>query len=1048
MRARIGTIGVLLAALLLSAARPGTAVLAASTTTDAAVAYQINAAHSGSLSSDTLRPPLVQAWSRDLGGPISYPLIAGGRVFVTVGNPSSGSNPNYGSTIYALDEATGSTIWSLALGGTYYWSAATYDNGRIFVVNESGLVRALDAATGTQYWSAQMPGQSSFSSPPIAVNGVVYLGGAGSGGTLYAVDETNGTVRWTASVMNGGDSSPAYGNNGVYVSYACPQTYAFDPLKGSPLWHYSGPCEGGGGSTPVYANGDLYVSDNLSSPSGYTFDGGSGAVLGRFGASYAPSFFGQTMVSISGITSSTGGTLHAMNSAGTAIWSFGGDGTLTSNPIVVNDEVYVGGRSGNVYAVNLATGHQDWTASVGSPLQSTNGPTVGLGAGEGYLVVPATNTLTAFTSPQNTTAATGITATEGLPFSGTMAAFSDSGASSSNDTASIDWGDGSSSPGIVTATVAGSYIVTGSHTYTEEGSYGTTVTIHTSDGNTMALTGGASVADAALSSTGYTLKPQASGTAFTTRVATMTDTNSGCPTTDYSATVNWGDGSSSPGTIAPGSSACSFDISGSHTYASTGSFTITVTTSDKGGTSTTTTSSVSVSYPVISTTPSTLTFGGQDPGTTSAPQSVTITNPGPGALVITSGTIVIAGTNASDFAQTNDCGASLGAGSSCTASVTFTPMAAGTRSATLQVFNGSGTTPVADTWLTGTGNPPRITMTPSTMTFGSQAVGTTSSTQQVTVANAGPGDLTVGQGTFIIAGTNATDFSQTNTCGSSLPSGSSCTVYITFAPTGSGTRSASLEVIGSQGTVPLATASLSGTGNALTVSLSASTLSFGNQTVGSTSPSQSLTITNNGSGTVTFGSAAISISGANAADFSETAGCGSSLAPGASCTVVVSFAPIALGGRSATLSINDNAAGGPQQVALSGTGVAADLGVTLSATGSTKPGGTITYTVGVTNNGPGPAAGIKVMDSLPAGTSFSSTNGPGCNTPAPGSNGTVACTIGSMPSGTSMSFTISVTVSAVKNSTITDTASVNSTTLDTNSTNNSASASTLVTNKR
>ena len=215
--------------------------------------------------------------------------------------------------------------------------------------------------------------------------------------------ESNGTFHWTSNVMNGDDSSPAYGGGGVYVSYACPQAYGFEALKGGQLWHYSGPCEGGGGSTPVYANGNLYVSDHISNPLGYVFDGGSGTLLGRYNAS-TPSFFGLTSASISGVSYNTGGTVHAQDQAGNTLWSFAGDGTLVSNPIIVNHEVYVGGTSGNVYALNLTTGHQDWTASVGSSLQSTNGPTVGLGAGEGYLVVPATNTLTAFASAPGTTA--------------------------------------------------------------------------------------------------------------------------------------------------------------------------------------------------------------------------------------------------------------------------------------------------------------------------------------------------------------------------------------------------------------------------------------------------------------------------------------------------------------------------------------------------------------------------------------------------------------------------------------------------------------------
>src|SRR6185437_12398476 len=91
-------------------------------TVGTAVAYQIDAAHTGA-QFDTITPPLTERWSRDLGGQISYPLIAGGRIFVTVANQNS-----YGTKLYALDEANGATLWGpVDLGGTYNWSNAAYD---------------------------------------------------------------------------------------------------------------------------------------------------------------------------------------------------------------------------------------------------------------------------------------------------------------------------------------------------------------------------------------------------------------------------------------------------------------------------------------------------------------------------------------------------------------------------------------------------------------------------------------------------------------------------------------------------------------------------------------------------------------------------------------------------------------------------------------------------------------------------------------------------------------------------------------------------------
>src|SRR5205807_1436882 len=96
---------------------PGTAPLRATAAgSDDAVSYRIDPAHSGAQPGDTLAPPLIQRWSVDLGGNVSYPLIAGGRIFVTA------ADANYGSRLYALDPGTGATLWGpVELGGTYWF---------------------------------------------------------------------------------------------------------------------------------------------------------------------------------------------------------------------------------------------------------------------------------------------------------------------------------------------------------------------------------------------------------------------------------------------------------------------------------------------------------------------------------------------------------------------------------------------------------------------------------------------------------------------------------------------------------------------------------------------------------------------------------------------------------------------------------------------------------------------------------------------------------------------------------------------------------------
>jgi outer membrane protein assembly factor BamB len=356
--------------------------------TDPAVAYQINAAHTGNQPGSALRVPLAKRWSRSLGGTVSYPLIVGSRAFVTVANTGT-----YGSKLYALDSGTGATLWSADIAGTYYFSAAAYANGRVFVINYNGLLKAFDASSGALLWSKQLTGQYSFTSPPTAFNGTVFVGGAGSGGTLYAVSESTGAVLWTAPVANGDHSAAAVSSTGVYVSYACARTYDFSPSAGTSIWNYSTYCSGGGGKTPVLHDGRLYVRD--ASVGNVILDAATGASLGTFSANRAPAFDGNLGFFLNG------STLSAMNlTTNTLVWTFTGDNTLSSAPIVVNGHVIVGSTSGNLYALDKNTGAVVSSAAVGAgisaPDEHNAGQLTGLAAGNGLLLVPAGTQLAAY----------------------------------------------------------------------------------------------------------------------------------------------------------------------------------------------------------------------------------------------------------------------------------------------------------------------------------------------------------------------------------------------------------------------------------------------------------------------------------------------------------------------------------------------------------------------------------------------------------------------------------------------------------------------------
>jgi outer membrane protein assembly factor BamB len=362
---------------------------------DKSVTWQNNPTHDGFDPASPLVTPLTLKWSRDLSingvQSISYPLIAQGLVFVTTTTENA-----YGATLMALNEHTGATVWSADVGGTYYFADAAYDSGKVFVVNFDGLMRAFDAATGTLLWSINLPGQYAFTSAPTAVNGVVFEGGAGSGGTVYAVDETNGAVLWTMGVENGDSSSPAVILGRVFVSYACPQTYAFNTITGQQLWHRSSCCEGGGGATPVIHASQLYVRDSYCTPGvfGLVLNANTGGLIRGFNSDVPPAFVGNVALFLQS------GTLRGVNSQnGQVLWSFAGDGGLTSAPLIVNHTIYIGSSSGTLFGLN-SSGQQIWSTQVGAPIpySGEGGATVttGLGAGDGLLVVPTQSTLVCY----------------------------------------------------------------------------------------------------------------------------------------------------------------------------------------------------------------------------------------------------------------------------------------------------------------------------------------------------------------------------------------------------------------------------------------------------------------------------------------------------------------------------------------------------------------------------------------------------------------------------------------------------------------------------
>ena len=214
----------------------------------------------------------------------------------------------------------------------------------------------------------------------------------------------------------------------------------------------------------------------------------------------------------------------------------------------------------------------------------------------------------------------------------------------------------------------------------------------------------------------------------------------------------------------------------------------------------------------IGVVPASVNFGNQGVGVASAAQTVTATNSGTASLHITS--VSVTGTNASDFAiNANTCaGANLAPGGSCTLSVTFTPGAAGSRSASLSFGDNAPASPQTIP-LSGTGivPTPGISFNPTSVSYAAQAMGTTSAAQTVTVTNNGSASLHIT--TVTLGGTNAADFAKTaDTCtGATVAINATCSVSVTFTPSATGSRTASLSFVDDAPSSPQ-TVALSGSG--------------------------------------------------------------------------------------------------------------------------------------------------------------------------------------------------------------------------------------------
>ncbi len=354
-----------------------------------AVSFQATPSHTGRPAGATLARHLRLAWRKQLGGVAGYPLIAGGRVFATAQNATTGT-----VSLTAFSLRGGHRLWGpvvLPAADNGYINAA-YDGGRVMVVGSAGDVAAFRARDGHPLWAIR--GRSSiWRTPPVAANGRLFLYFEGSGGILAAINDRTGKPLWAfADFANGGQGVPIVHRRTVYYAYTCDMV-ALSVVTGRPRWIRNRSCDGSGGPTPALYHHRLYVTD----PTFFNriIAARSGHVLRGYSASTTPALDGNTGFFVNG------SVLRAENlGTGAIAWTFRGDEQQLSTPIVAGGRVFVGSASGMLFALSERTGRVVWRDEQPHPvLDSRQVPLrslVGLNAGDGALAVPATDVLSVY----------------------------------------------------------------------------------------------------------------------------------------------------------------------------------------------------------------------------------------------------------------------------------------------------------------------------------------------------------------------------------------------------------------------------------------------------------------------------------------------------------------------------------------------------------------------------------------------------------------------------------------------------------------------------
>jgi outer membrane protein assembly factor BamB len=329
-----------------------------------------NSSHNG-FSCTTLPAVPVKKWRVRLNGSASYPLIAGGKVFVVTGTSS-------GSWLYALNASSGTVAWGpVPLTASSGFSLA-YGNHRLYVGDFDGVVTAYAAGTGRQVWTQAT--NSNFAGAVVAYNGVVYFQGAGP---VLALSQQTGQILWQSAYLDGDGSSVSANASGVYVAAGC-SWFRLSLATGAVDWSGNSGCTGGGGGTTYLSNGSVFETVNGLD---LIVNAATGKTRGSF--SGTPAFAGTNGYF------AIGSSIYCENvKTLTPVFTAQLPAAISTSPVIAGQTLYVAASNSRVYALNATTGKRIWRGWLPGVPGQTGLP--GIAVGQNLLVVPTGSTVTAF----------------------------------------------------------------------------------------------------------------------------------------------------------------------------------------------------------------------------------------------------------------------------------------------------------------------------------------------------------------------------------------------------------------------------------------------------------------------------------------------------------------------------------------------------------------------------------------------------------------------------------------------------------------------------